>query len=143
MPGPLTGIPHTLIGDVAVDARDLATNIAAGAVGTVPLVFRFAFADGATNSQNKVMVNKVRVLACEVLKTSGAGAAGNTVQVLQGGTAITNAMDTNVADEVIVRPATITDAQFDVTVGAQLRVTNTKAGGNSACIVTVWAMRID
>jgi hypothetical protein len=140
-PTRLKNIPRTWAADVAVDGKDLAISQVNAAPGAIPQVFVFSFADAATNDITTVMVDQVRVIDVTVVKTAGAGAAGNTVQVKNEGNAITDAIDTNDADQVISRAATINDAFHDIVVGGALRLTNTKVGGNSACIVNVHCLK--
>lgn len=109
--------------------------------GGIPVVYTFAFADAATNDQDRILDHKMEVLDVIVQKRAGAGAAGNTAQVKNTAAAITDAVDTNDADNVLSRPLTIDDANSTVLAGGTLRVTNTKVGGNSACLVTVIGIR--
>lgn len=138
---PLRSVPQTTLGDVRIDGGDVAVRVLNAAPGAIAQVFTVAFADAATNSVNIVMTEQMQVIDVIVLKTAAAAAAANTVTVLNEGNAITDAIVTNIADKAIARASTIDDAFHDVIVGAALRVTNTKAGGNSACIVKVLCMR--
>jgi len=70
------------------------------------------------------------------VKTGGAGAGGDTVQVLESGNAITDNMSMNVADEAIVRASTIDDAQYQIPAGGVLRVIANGAV-TVACVVYV------
>ena len=107
-----------------------------GAIGSVS---RFNIADTATGNLDVINTGSrsIRILDVWVVKIAGAGAAGNTIQVLAGTSAITEAMDTNVADKAIVRAATIDDANHNIIAGGTLRIARVKSGGNAACIVYI------
>lgn len=110
-------------------------------VGGVPVEYFFVFADAATADQDRILDHKFEVTDVVVQKRAGAGAAGNLVTVKNAATAISNDIDTNVADKVLARAGTIDDAQSTILAGGTLRVTNTKAGGNSASLVKVVGTR--
>tara|TARA_R110002060_G_scaffold52903_1_gene63602 strand:- start:365 stop:715 length:351 start_codon:yes stop_codon:yes gene_type:complete len=58
------------------------------------------------------------------IKTGGAGGAADTVTLSnQSGSAVSNAMDCNVADATVVRAGTISDATYMVTAAQGLRAT--------------------
>lgn len=63
---------------------------------------------------------RLKVLDAWCVKTAGAG-AGDTVTIDDGTTAITDAMDCNVADKLIVRAASIDDATAVLEEGGTLR----------------------
>lgn len=131
-------------GDTAADitgARlaNLADNAVLGGVEVVTVV---AVPDGATGDVDVVLTDKTEVMSVEVVKTAGAGGASDTITVKNGATAITNAMDINVADKTVVRPTTIDDAATLIAAAGTLRVTRTKASGaNAACRVIVRGVR--
>jgi len=94
--------------------------------------------DGATADINVTLTHKTEILDVIVQKRAGAGGASDTITIKNAGNAITDAIDINVADKTIKRPATIDDAQSTIAAGGTLRVTRTKASGaNVACLVTV------
>lgn len=93
--------------------------------------------DAATGDVDVVMERAFEVLEIAVQKRAGAGAASNTITVKKGATAISDAMDMNVADKAIVRASTIDDAQSTLAAGSTLRVSRAKSGGNAACLVVV------
>ena len=126
----------------AFDGAAVANVANANQGGGIVLMHRLDIADAATNDVDIVTVHKERLLDAWLVKTGGAGAAGNTIQVKNGATAITNAMDTNVADQAVVRVGTIDDASHEIAAGGTLRVTSTKAGGNAACTVYVETIRV-
>ena len=75
------------------------------------------------------------------IKVEAAGAAGNTIQVKSGANAITNAIDTNIADAAVARVATIDDVYHEIAAAGTLRVTRTKSGGNAAVYLMISAIR--
>ena len=118
-------------------------NVADDAVvGGVEVIHIVNIADGATADKDIVLTHKTEVTSVEVIKKAAAGGAGDTIQVKNGATAITDAMDINVADKVVVRAATIDDAQTVIAAAGTLRVTKTKASAaNVACRVIVRGIR--
>lgn len=115
----------------------------ANVIGGIPVVHRVAVADAATGDVDVVLAHKTLITGVQVIKTAGAGGAGDTITVKNGATAITDAMDINVADTTIVWPATMDDAQFTIAAGGTLRVTRTKASANNAaCLVVVSGLRV-
>lgn len=118
---------------------NLADNAVIGGVEVVTVV---AVPDAATGDVDVVLTHKTEVLSVEVIKTGAAGGASDTITVKNGATAITDAMDINVADKTVVRPTTIDDAQTVIAAAGTLRVTRTKASGaNAACRVIVRGVR--
>lgn len=119
-------------------------NVANGSiVGGVPIVITVDIADGVTGDTDVTLTNKIQVNDVVVEKRAGAGGASDTITVKNGSTAITNAMDINVADKAIVRAGTIDDAASSIAAAGTLRVTRTKvSGANVACQVRIHAMRV-
>jgi hypothetical protein len=105
--------------------------------GGIPVVYTFAIPDAATADYDRVVDAKFEILDVIVQKRGGAGAAGNTIRVKNAADNVTDAIDTNDADQTISRPTTIDDAFSTIAAGGTLRVTSTKSGGNAACLVTV------
>ena len=89
--------------------------------GMIPVIMRIPIT-ALTGDVDVVIENKMRVVDAWVINTA-AGGAGDTAQVKNGATAITDAMDMNKADQVITRAGTIDDAQWDIAAGGTLRVT--------------------
>jgi len=67
----------------------------------------------------------VRVIDVWAVHTGGAGEASDTIQVLNGTNAITDAMDWSGADNAIVRAGEINDANHEIAAAGTLRVTTT------------------
>lgn len=108
---------------------------AAAAVGVLALTVP---AGGTANLDwTATAGQKLRVLGVWALKTSTAGAAGDTLQLQDGaGNNISEALNMNVADLAIVRSLTRDDARHDVPAGTGLRVRRVDGGltGNSAIV---------
>lgn len=107
-----------------------------------PLVVPFAFADG-TATVSVTMPYKVRVIGVSHLKTAANAGGNNTVQVFNGASAITGAIVASGNDQVLQTTGfSIDDTQMDVAAAGLLKVTSTKVGTNSACIVYVTVLRV-
>lgn len=115
----------------------------ANVIGGLLVLHQVTVPDGATGDVDITLTHKTRVIDILVVKTTAAGGASDTITVKNGATAITNAMDLNVADKALVRAGTIDDAQWDIAAAGTLRVTRTKASmANVACIVYVHGIRV-
>jgi hypothetical protein len=142
-----TGASLTVAG-VTVDATTLAANAQTGAnvavvadapvIGGLIVVFP-VLATALTGDVDIVSTHKVRVFSVEAIQVGGAGGAGDTITVKNSATAITNALDLNVADKVVVRATTYDDAAWDIAAGGTLRVSG--ASGVSAQ-VNILAYRV-
>ena len=128
---------NALDGTIAKDAAD------ANVIGGLMVLHRVDVADGATADVDVTLTHKTRVLDVWLVKTAAAGGASDTITVKNGATAITDAMDINVADKIIVRAGTIDDAQHEIAAAGTLRVTRTKSSANNvACTVYVLGLRV-
>jgi len=128
---------NSLDGAVVANVADSNTT------GGIPVVYRIPVPDGVTGNVDVVVDHKIRVIDAWVVKTGGAGGAGDTIQVNNEAAAITNAMDINVADKKLVRAGEIDDAAHEIAAAGTLRVVRTKGSvANVACIVYVKALRI-
>lgn len=123
-------------------------NVESGDVDGTPgfrHVYLVTFADGATNSKTITLpakAGKCEIVDVTVIKTAGAGGASDTVQVLNAGVAVTDAIDMNVADKVVKRAATIDDASNVISDAGVITITNTKASAaNTACRVYIEVVR--
>jgi hypothetical protein len=115
----------------------------ANVIGAIPVLHRVDVADGVTGDVDVTLTHKTRVVDVWLVKTAGAGGASDTITVKNGATAITDAMDINVADKTVVRAGTIDDAQHEIAAAGTLRVTRTKvAAANVACVVYVLGVRV-
>jgi hypothetical protein len=124
------------------DGRLVANTADDNVIGGIPVCHIVAIADGVTADKDITLTHKTRITDVVVVKTAAAGGASDTITVKNGATAITNAMDINVADKTVVRAGTIDDAQHDVAAAGTLRITKTKASAaNVACLVYVFGVR--
>lgn len=115
----------------------------ANVIGAIPVMHRLTIADGATADVDITLTHKTLITDAWLIKTAGAGGASDTITVKSTATAITNAMDINVADKTVVRAGTIDDASNAIAAGGILRVTRTKvAAANVACEVYVLGLRV-
>lgn len=109
-------------------------------IGGIPVVHRIDIADGAGDT-DVTLTHKTRVIDAWAVKTAANGGAGDTVQVKNSATAITDALDLNVSDTAIVRAGTISDASHEIAAAGTLRVTAANAT-NNACTVYVLGLRV-
>jgi len=124
--------PNTIDGTIAKNVANVDTE------GGFPVLHRIN-ATALTGDVDVVLTHKTRVIEAWAVQTGGAGGVGDTVQVKNGATAITNALDLNVADNTIVRAGTIDDAQHEVAAAGTLRITGASAVN---CIVYVLGIRV-
>ena len=127
---------------VEVGPNNVAASVANGTDGAIPVLFRTSLADAATADYSITVPFAVRVVEFWIVKTAGNGAASNTVTLKNAANAITDSLDANVVDTTIVRAGTIDDARHELAAGGELRVTNTKSGGNAAAIAYTLCVRI-
>lgn len=122
-----------------VNAAKAATYAPEAVIAGSPVLHVFNMAGGATATRTIATAQKITVVdAWVVLK--GLGTAGDTIEVKNAaGTAITDAIDINDADETISRASTIDDAARVVAAAANLQCTETDGGGadSPACDVYV------
>ena len=123
--------------------KSVANTANAAVIGGLEVVHRIAIADAATADTDVVLTHKTMVTDVLVIKTAGNGGSGDTIQVKNGSTAITDAISININDKVMARAASIDDAQQTIAAGGTLKVTCTKAAAaNVACIVIVRGLRV-
>lgn len=91
-------------------------------IGGIPVLHR-VLASALTGDVDVTLTHKTRVIEVWAIQKGGAGGAGDTITVKNGASAITNALDLNVADNIIVRAGTIDDATNEVAAAGTLRVT--------------------
>lgn len=126
-----------------LDGRRVANVANANVIGGVPVTHTVDVADGATGDVDVVLTHKTQVTDVKVIKMVAAGGASDTVTVKNGATAITNAMDINVADKILVRAGSIDDASNQIAAAGTLRITRTKvSAANVACRVEVTGIRM-
>lgn len=106
----------------------------------VPAVFSVVIAD-ASGDTDVVVSGAWRVINVTVLKTATAGGASDTITVKKGASAITEAIDINVADKKHVMATDIDDANATFASGDTLKVTAAKST-NVASVVYVYALPV-
>ena len=134
-------IPGSTRGSIAANAMDgaSAANVAnINVVGGIPLVYRVT-ATALTGNVDVTVTHKIRVIDVYCVAVGGAGGAADTITVGNGASAITDAIDMNVADVVIVRAATLNDANWDIAAAGTLRVAGASA---VTCEVVITAIRV-
>ena len=122
----------------------MSANVAdANVIGGLPQIFRIDTAGGATANTDVTVTHKIRVIDVWVVNT-GAGTAGDTIEVGDGTNNITNAIDINNVDMTIGRAGTIDNAFHEIAASGTLRVTETDGGGTDSpsTIVYVSAIRV-
>lgn len=138
----ISGLPTWWAGGVSINPRNIEAATVNSIEGAIPVTYLVAIADAASGDVDLAVPVAIRVTDVKATKTAGAGAASNTITVKNATTAITDAMDMNVADKVIVRAATLDDAAWSLAAGGTLRVSWAKSGGNSAASVEIRAVRV-
>ena len=98
--------------------------------GGTPIVFALAHTTNpVTGDYDWTMPGYAfRVIDAWFLKTNGAGGAAHTWTLQNAANPITNALDTNVADNVVVRAGTILDGFHEFISGGTMRVAITDGG---------------
>jgi len=123
------------VAGVTVDETTLAADAQTGAnvapvanvntVGGIPVLYRITAA-ALSADVDVVVAEAIRVIDAWCIATA-AGGAGDSITVKNGSTAITNAMDLNVSDNVVVRAGTIADAAHEIAAGGTLKITGASA----------------
>ena len=133
----------TLINEAAItgnilSGRSCASRSNLNIVGVPAILFRAALT--AVGSTDVVMTYAIRVLAVWAVKTGGAGAGGDTQQVLSTAAAISNAMSTNIADTTIARATSINRTNRNIAAGGILRFTQAGAATAQAIVYVLAVM---
>lgn len=117
----------------------------ANVIGAVPVLHRIAVDGGAAENVDVVVTHKTRIIDVWAMHTGGAGDTSDTLQVKNGTSAITNAMDWSGADKAVVRCGEIDDAAHEIAAGGTLRVTTVDGDGGDnvgAGVVYVLGLRV-
>jgi hypothetical protein len=130
-------VDETTLAADAQTGANMATVADVNTVGGVTLLYRIA-ASALTGDVDVVVAEKIRVIDVWCVATA-AGGASDTIIVKNGSTAITNAIDMNVSDKVVVRAGTIDDAQHEIAAAGTLKVSGASA---VTCEVYVLAVRV-
>ena len=128
----------------SLDGTAVKVVAAENVIGGIPVVHVVDVGDVATGDTTVVLTHKTRIYDVVAIKQGAAGDnASNVLTVKNVATAITNAMDMNVADKTVVRAGTIDDAQWEVAAGANLVLSHVKAGSNSpAYTAFIYGVRV-
>jgi hypothetical protein len=133
--------PNAFSGTILANAATFSVNTTAATLVS-PLVVPFLFTDG-TATIEVTMPYKVRVIDVSHLKLAANAGGNNTVQVFNGASAVTGAIVASGNDQVLQTTGfSIDDTTMEVASGGLLKVTSTKVGTNSACIVYVTVLRV-
>lgn len=134
-------IPHAgVTSRVAKDYVERLTASDNAVTGQLPVVFLFNVPDAATGDIDIVVTEKCEVYDVVCVKRAGAG-AGNTMQIKNGATAISDAIAC-VTDDAVTRAGSIVDGAGTnvIAQGGTLRLTATRAAGTRTCQVFVYAL---
>jgi hypothetical protein len=104
------------------------------------LAYHFSIPDAASTDYDITITEKIEVIDVLVQKRGGAGSAGATITVKSTAAVISDVIVTNDADVILSRALSIDDANSTIAAGGILRVSSADAG-NSACLVTVFAIK--
>ena len=108
-----------------------------------PLMLFRIVTTGAAGGEtiNVTMTHAVRVLDFWVVNAAAGGAA-DTIQLLNSANAITDALDTNKADETITRATTIDETYHEIAAAGTLRITEANGAQNQIVDCYVLAARV-
>jgi len=117
----------TLANHVAASEDGTVVKVAADVniIGAIPVIHRI-MATALTGDVTVVLTHKTRILDVWT-NAVGAGGAGDTITVKNVATAVTNAIDLNVADKTVVRATTLDNAQVEIAAGTNLVVSGASA----------------
>ena len=110
-------------------------------LGAIPFMFKINCPGGATANFDITVTNKIVVLDAFCVLEAG-GTTSDTIQVKNGTSNITNALDTGagVLTGAVVRATAISTANTVISAGGTLRVTQTDGGGSDCPEVNVYIM---
>ncbi|MCL5291286.1 MAG: hypothetical protein M1548_01985 [Actinobacteria bacterium] len=121
-----------------------AANVSdANLIGGVPVLHRIDVPAGVTGDVDTVLTHKTRITDVWLVKRTAAGGGVGTIQIKNGATAITDAMSINVADQTVVRAATIDDVQHEIAAAGTLKITRTRTTStDESCTVYALGVRV-
>lgn len=123
--------------DSGLDGQDVSTVADANTEGGLPVLHRIDIAAGALADTDVTLTHKTRVIDVWIV-LRGAGVASTTLQVKNGASAITDAIDASGSDKAIIRAGSIDDAHHEIAAAGTLRVTS--AGGASQPAATIYVL---
>ena len=121
-----------------MDGRIVRAMVDGEDFGYIPVQLKVVTAAGATNTVALTMDRAFTVTDVMARNTGGAGTSSDTLQLKNGSTAISDALDMNIADNLIARAASIDDAQHQIAAGGTLNVTATDGGGSDVRAMIVY-----
>jgi len=126
------------ITDLAATAPKIAVTagVAGAPVPGIPISIHATMAAAGSATYTVPVGKTLRVLDVRGMKTVGAGAPGDTVTVLNGGNAITDAISVNLGDILVFQAASYDDAYTDVA-GAGTLVVTTAGAATCQCRVVI------
>jgi hypothetical protein len=111
-------------------------------IGAPLMLFRIVTAGTAAGESIDVtMTHAIRVLSFWAVNAA-IGGAGDTVQLLNGANAISNALDMNTADRTVTRAGTIDETYHEIAAAGTLRITEANGANNQIVDCYVLAARI-
>ena len=97
--------------------------------GFIPVVLRVDTAAGADNTVSLTMERKFTLIDVQAKNIGGAGPANDTLTIKNGSNAVTDVMDMEGAENLIIRALSIDDAHHEIAVGSTLNVIALDATG--------------
>lgn len=118
-------VTNAMVAPAALDGTVAKVVANVNVIGGIPVVHRIT-ATNLTGDVDVVLTHKTRILDVQCVAV-GAGGAADTITVKNGATAITDAIDMNVADKAVKRAGTIDTAQWDIAAAGTLRISGASA----------------
>ena len=97
--------------------------------GFIPVVLRVNTAAGADNTVSLTMERKFTLIDVQAKNIGGAGPANDTLTIKNGSNAVTDVMDMEGAENLIIRALSIDDAHHEIAAGSTLNVIALDATG--------------
>jgi len=97
--------------------------------GFIPVVLRVDTAAGADNTVSLTMERKFTLIDVQAKNIGGAGPANDTLTIKNGSNAVTDVMDMEGAENLIIRALSIDDAHHEISAGSTLNVIALDATG--------------
>ncbi len=118
-------------------------NVSSRNRGGVKIVKEVVIPAGVTGDVVANLEDGMEITDIHLLKTVAAGGGAGTIQAKNGANAITDAMDIDVADETIVRAATLDDAGRTFRKGQNITFTRTRTGStDESCIAVIEGFKL-
>ena len=90
--------------------------------GFIPVVLRVNTAAGADNTVSLTMERKFTLIDVQAKNIGGPGPANDTLTIKNGSNAVTDVMDMEGAENLIIRALSIDDAHHEIAAGSTLNV---------------------